>query len=312
MTSVRTAGGRSRRGVVVFTAVLVAALLQTAVAAAVPAADGVIKYQGHRYELVETLFESWDDANAAAVAMPTRKNQCAYLATISSPGEQAVVTELMAGSTVNAWLGAYQPPGELSLDQGWQWVTGEPWNYTNWAVGEPNDTPYGDYIAGSEQYLETYQGDGVWNDAPSPDLAGAKYIVVEYARCRRVPIEIVVQETVPDVIPGGGGPFVATGPAVDTGVICPSGDTINIALESMPRPHFTLLKVEKIFTCDDGTGTFEVKMRVKLFPSGDTTAFWRITGGTDDYSSLRGRGSLVGTPTGPGTIEDVYTGRVIG
>jgi hypothetical protein len=42
-----------------------------------------------------------------------------------------------------------------------------------------------------------------------------------------------------------------------------------------------------------------------------TTARWRISGGTGDYTGLRGRGSLAGTPILPGTsIYDVYDGQV--
>lgn len=114
-------------------------------------------------------------------------------------------------------------------------------------------------------------------------------------------------------LPGcGGGRFTATGPAVDTGVICPSGDTINVALDSKPLPYFTILKVENLFTCGDGPGTFDVETRAILFPSGHPTAAWRVTDGTAQYTSLSGHGLLVGTPSGPGTIEDVYPGRVIG
>ena len=307
--------GHGRRGAALLAVLVVAALLQ-GVFATGAAADDRVYYGGNGYLLVETLYEGWDDANAAATSMPRRGCADVHLATITSAGEQAVVGGLMVGVTENAWLGGYQPPGELSLADGWLWVTGESWSFTNWASGEPNDTPYGTYIAGSEQYLEIYQGSGVWNDAPSPDPGLAKYFVVEYEDCpaawaRPLAVEIVVEETLPVVIPDPGQPFVATGPAVDRGVLCPEGTTEDIAFAARPGGWFTRLTIEKLFTCGDSSGDFTVQLRVKLFPDGTTTALWKVTGGTGDYATLMGSGTLVGTPIVPGeSIEDVYTGKV--
>ena len=41
------------------------------------------------------------------------------------------------------WLGGFQDtndPGYYEPDGAWKWVTGEPWSYANWKLGEPNDT----------------------------------------------------------------------------------------------------------------------------------------------------------------------------
>jgi hypothetical protein len=83
----------------------------------------------------------------------------------------------------NAWLGGFQDEGELDKDANWQWVTGEDFVFTNWQGGEPNDNPYGTYIPGSEQHLETYKDPGIegnWNDAPEYE---DKYYIVEYEDC---------------------------------------------------------------------------------------------------------------------------------
>ena len=126
-------------------------------------------------------------------------------------------------------------------------------------------------------------------------------------------VEITVQETIPTTIPGGGGPFIATGPAVDAGVMCPSGNAINTALTSSGSGTVINLRVEKLFTCDNGNGTFIVKMRVKLdTDTGFTSARWNAKRGTGDYANLHGSGALEGTPTGPGTIEDFYFGKLKG
>ena len=76
---------------------------------------------------------------------------------------------------VNCWLGGHQ--SGLSLDEGWRWITGEPFA---WAGSEPNDTPFGTFIAGSELHLETLLGDGAWTDAPGVE---PKFLVVESEHC---------------------------------------------------------------------------------------------------------------------------------
>ncbi|HHL34429.1 MAG TPA: PEP-CTERM sorting domain-containing protein, partial [Desulfobulbaceae bacterium] len=75
------------------------------------------------------------------------------------------------------WLGGYQDDG-AALAEGWHWVTGEEWNYTNWAPGEPND-----WKGTVENALAFafFEGDGTWNDAPdSTRYLGDGGYVVEY------------------------------------------------------------------------------------------------------------------------------------
>jgi hypothetical protein len=87
-----------------------------------------------------------------------------HLVTITSAAENAFIqTNLPSvtapdGSYTWAWLGAYQDsddqePGEFS------WVTGEPWDWTNWSPGNPsNDGGFEDYV------ITDGTGYGVWND----------------------------------------------------------------------------------------------------------------------------------------------------
>jgi hypothetical protein len=42
--------------------------------------------------------------------------------------------------------------------------------------------------------------------------------------------------------------------------------------------------------------------------TGMTTAHWKFVNGSGAYASLKGHGTLVGTPTIPGQIYDVYDG----
>ena len=107
--------------------------------------------------------------------------------------------------------------------------------------------------------------------------------------------------------------FVATGSAVDAGLVCATGtvDDVSVDVSGSPSGSFRILKVLKRFNCDDG-GTFDVKLNVRLdLTTNETTARWKIVGGTGDYAGLGGNGSLVGTPIVPGTsIHDVYDGSV--
>jgi K319L-like, PKD domain len=136
-------------------------------------------FDGSFYELRSTPL-NWEDANNAANVVTLGACTGAHLATVTSVSEQLVVDDLMEFSDTNAWLGGFQPPNELSLADGWEWVTGEAFAYTNWGAGEPNDTPFGTPIVGSEQHLEPLLGTGVWNDAPGIE---PKYYIVEYEGC---------------------------------------------------------------------------------------------------------------------------------
>jgi len=110
------------------------------------------------------------------------------------------------------------------------------------------------------------------------------------------------------------GPFTATGPAVDTGVVCPTGDVFDLSFKRSGPPGgtFRILRVLKQFLCDDGSGTFDVKLVVRLdLTTPGTTASWRVVGGTGDYVGLHGNGKLVGIPIVPGSgILDIYDGRM--
>jgi hypothetical protein len=63
-----------------------------------------------------------------------------------------------------SWIGGYKS------NSGWVWVSGEPWSYTNWYPGEPNNG-YGD-----ESKLHLVSDDyanipATWNDAGNPNPA---------------------------------------------------------------------------------------------------------------------------------------------
>ena len=65
-----------------------------------------------------------------------------------------------------------------------------------------------------------------------------------------------------------------------------------------------------MFTCDDDSGTFDVKMQIQAnFGTGIETFSWVVTGGTGDYASLRGSG-LGSTVPRLGGNTNTYVGML--
>jgi len=95
----------------------------------------------HYYELVQNPMQSWQDAKIAAENMSLPGGYVGHLVTITSEEENRWISDTF-GSILNsphAWIGAFQADNSLPADQGWAWVTGEKWTFTNWGLKEPND-----------------------------------------------------------------------------------------------------------------------------------------------------------------------------
>jgi hypothetical protein len=126
-------------------------------------------------------------------------------------------------------------------------------------------------------------------------------------------VHIDVETAFFDGGPVSGGPFTATGPAVDAGLICPTGSTIDVGSKAsgyQSAGGWVSLIVVKAFTCDDGSGAFLVKLEVRLDARGDHFS-WVILDGTDAYAQLHGAGRGYGAePLGDYDVLDVYDGMV--
>lgn len=126
------------------------------------------------------------------------------------------------------------------------------------------------------------------------------------------PIDLHIEAL--EFVATSGETFTASGGAVDAGLICPTGtvDDLNVEVSDAGRGPYRILHVLKRFNCADFSGTFNVQMVVQLdLTTNETTARWRIVGGTGSYADLKGRGALVGIPQVPGvSILDVYDGQV--
>jgi hypothetical protein len=129
-------------------------------------------------------------------------------------------------------------------------------------------------------------------------------------------IPLAVNFEVPTEFGPGGtgpsfGPFTATGPAVNAGLICPSGDTIDIygrgtGFRSVTGVNFHIVKR---FTCADGSGDLLVKLEVRVDQKGDNFN-WMIIEGTGDYDNLHGTGKGVGI-SADYSVLDLYEGVVL-
>lgn len=104
-----------------------------------------------RYELVRGSF-TWQEAKEDA------EKRGGHLATIISQAEWDSMVAVMGNfyNGLSIWIGGTDAISEGS----WTWVTGEPWGYTRWAGGEPDNLGDQDYAL--------LIGNGLWNDyAPS-------------------------------------------------------------------------------------------------------------------------------------------------
>lgn len=100
---------------------------------------------GHRYQRIDELLV-WQDAKLYC------EDLGGYLTSITSEDENDFVRAFPR--TTQIWLGGT----DERIEGTWEWVSGEPWGYSNWAPGEPNNLY-------PEHYLIMHSGaTGLWND----------------------------------------------------------------------------------------------------------------------------------------------------
>lgn len=144
--------------------VLVVFIVCVGLVSAVSAAPVQNPNNGHWYEIVQTP-STWTAANAAATSM-THLAQSGYLATITSALEQNWIwSTFSAEATQHLWIGARQNPADTDpptqgQSANWGWENGEPWAYTAWYPGEPNDYQN----RPEDKAYMLYNDNGLWND----------------------------------------------------------------------------------------------------------------------------------------------------
>ena len=127
---------------------------------------------------------------------------------------------------------------------------------------------------------------------------------------------------VADALFDGTGTFIAfgpDGPSDSVEAVCPEGTTKDLINIEAPKrgqsPKGVNLTVLKEFTCNDGTGTFQAKLQVRIDYFRGVNFNWVIVGGTDDYEDLKGAGggmvvAPIGDPPNEIGVVDVYTGKL--
>ncbi len=112
---------------------------------------------GHFYLPVKSdVLISWNEAQQLA------RDGGGYLATITSALENEFVYALVSAPAywageLGPLFGGYQPSGSPEPSGGWTWVTGEPWEYSNWAGGQPDN-------GGEPEDCIHFLSGGKWND----------------------------------------------------------------------------------------------------------------------------------------------------
>jgi len=150
-------------------------------------------YDGSYYEIVQLEPAlTFAEVREAAEAMMYSTCKSAHLATITSQGEYDAVLGLF-DTWQDATLGGYQDEDALVANEGWQWVTDEPFDFEIqrdwWYPGEPNDCGNDFCPPGSEQVLVMeHRGDMLgWNDIGSYDALWIGYPMIEYENCETNP-----------------------------------------------------------------------------------------------------------------------------
>jgi hypothetical protein len=123
-------------------------------------------------------------------------------------------------------------------------------------------------------------------------------------------VEIAVESS----LVGDPGPFTASGPAVDEGVICETGIVVDDSgkVTGFSPTGFNFQGI-KHFICADGSGEFFVNLQARIDFRKGVTFNWNVLSGTLAYEDLHGAGGGIGiggVPCGDPNlcVLDLYDG----
>ncbi len=127
-------------------------------------------FNGHTYEFIDED-TTWEEARNACI------RHGGHLATVTSAMEQEYLEKMFIninGNERGPWFGSYSEGAYGGDKNDWSWVTGEKWNYTNWAEGEPSN-------AEGTEWFTHFWTDMKWNDISNEDTRSSqKGYICEY------------------------------------------------------------------------------------------------------------------------------------
>ncbi|HUT47058.1 MAG TPA: right-handed parallel beta-helix repeat-containing protein [Sedimentisphaerales bacterium] len=205
---------------------------------------------GHSYEVVvvpEGI--TWVEANSLA------EQNGGHLATITSQNENDFVFSLINdrqywNGSGGPLLGGYQLPGSVEPNGGWVWVTGEPFVYSNWGSGQPNNN-------GNENCIHFGWG-GIspkWND------------LEDYYTAYSMPIAYVVEFSHRNIYVDDDAAGAGDGTNWTDAYLCLQdalaaarfGDEIRVAKGIYkPDQHFVKVRFAGVQASSDRTATFQL------------------------------------------------------
>ena len=107
------------------------------------------------------------------------------------------------------------------------------------------------------------------------------------------------------------GTFTASDP------LCPSGTFVDHFVGGggafrSGRVFFGASNIRKVFTCDDGSGTFTIQFHPQFTPATsagcESSGPFAVIGGTGDYTRLRGQGDFCVFAVGEDEFRETFTG----
>lgn len=136
----------------------------------------------HYYQVVfktdlNDPFLTWQEARSHAESL-TYLGLQGHLATITTQAEdQFLLQNVLDTSLGSYWIGGQQVGGSLAdASANWTWTTGEPWSFTHWLPGEPND-----YQGFDETVLSyIFAASSTWGWEDNQATSNQHALIVEY------------------------------------------------------------------------------------------------------------------------------------
>ena len=153
---------------------------------------------------LNTILQTWDWHYNNARDVTGRS-----LADILNSTENEQIRVMVSAQNQPTWTAGKRKVDVFSRDRTsatWEWITGSPWDYTNWDGGEPG---------GYENRVKMHQN-GAWHDHPSGETSPAAYVTVVNIPGRNDNYN-ETKPKLPIIVASSNGSVVATGTSVQSG-----------------------------------------------------------------------------------------------